>query len=358
MLWTILIIELKIIHFLSSFISGTPFIPRQDFDVIQTITDDDIDEPYDTEEEEKDLEFVFTNGPKTRLTCFLNILILHKSTFSKRKDNKGHTFNILIADHEGKICECICFQCESSSSIYDKIEVGGYYTLNLKSADTFGPKEDSQKRFKSSNVGITLTLETTVFSPSERRFKFYGIDVNHDDISCIFETASDTQVNIIGIVRRINEIEAFISDSFNLAVPRRVIFLTNVLTSIPATNEIVENEKYLMHIYDVTRYLIKLTKFCTIAKIGSFRIFTRSHNPGKDTEPFAKVTLYYSLVSIDDVTLFANRITKLISIMISNFSQITGWAKSHITVAIKHFITFFRRYISMVLHAFCRRYAR
>uniref|UniRef100_A0A0K0FFN9 DUF223 domain-containing protein n=1 Tax=Strongyloides venezuelensis TaxID=75913 RepID=A0A0K0FFN9_STRVS len=94
----------------------------------------------------------------------------------------------------------------------------------------------------------------------------YLVDVNHNKYLGLFEMSK--KLNYLSI-----------------AVPD--------LSLVPSMSEIINDDKFLMHIRNISNFKAKIHKFYTIAKITYFGKLEKSNNTGnqKDFRPYIRVTL-------------------------------------------------------------------
>uniref|UniRef100_A0A0N5BJP8 Telo_bind domain-containing protein n=1 Tax=Strongyloides papillosus TaxID=174720 RepID=A0A0N5BJP8_STREA len=94
------------------------------------------------------------------------------------------------------------------------------------------------------------------------------------------------------------------------------------LTTLPTVGEVVHNKgKFLLHIRDTQKRKVQPYKFYTIGKITSFTNFVKpdkkkknqQENQEKDTtdEPYTRININDSIVSIPDVTVFVNKMSNI-----------------------------------------------
>uniref|UniRef100_A0A0K0FEZ3 CST complex subunit CTC1 n=1 Tax=Strongyloides venezuelensis TaxID=75913 RepID=A0A0K0FEZ3_STRVS len=374
--------ELEILDY--SVCENDIFILNKNLEVLNTAMCDINDISYDAAEDEKDLSNVYNDY--TNITYDINVLILEKSNLNKRKVSEEYTFNILIADYCCNVMKCICFNTTSPDLLYNKIETGRFYTMKLIEARTFTTKSNL-KNFTTFDKGIILLHNSTVFYPTEKQFSFQYPNMLLEELNTVFECENDGQVNVVGIIAKIEDVVTHSNEAINVFTSRRVIFITNGeviipvyvygelayfnfiignligirfglvkphlvcskiitcnktsylvevdneeyyelynkatkmefdsmvfpdLSLIPSISEIIISGKYLMHIRNTPVFKIEMQKFYTMAKISFFGTLQKSKDNQKDYGPYLRVTLCDALVNIQHVTIFANKLSKIV----------------------------------------------
>uniref|UniRef100_A0A0N5BD24 DNA-directed RNA polymerase n=1 Tax=Strongyloides papillosus TaxID=174720 RepID=A0A0N5BD24_STREA len=270
--------------------------------------------------------------------------------------------------------------------MYNRIETGRFYTMELKSARTFTTKSNL-KNFTTFDKGISLSHNSTVFHPTEKQFPFQYLNMLLEELDTVFECENYGQVNVVGVIAKIEDIVTHSNEAINVFTSRRVIFITNGeiiipvyfygelaffnfqlgnlirirfglvkphlvcnkiitcnrtsylvdvnneeyndlydkgtkldfdsmvfpdLSLAPSISEIIIGGKYLMQIRNTPPVKIEMQKFYTLAKISFFEMLQKSKDSQKEYGPFLRITLGDALVNIQHVTIFANKLSKIV----------------------------------------------
>uniref|UniRef100_A0A0N5B910 Piwi domain-containing protein n=1 Tax=Strongyloides papillosus TaxID=174720 RepID=A0A0N5B910_STREA len=332
------------------------FIVKEDLESIETIVYETSDTSYEPEDDEKDLVNIYNDV--NNISYNVNVLVLEKSSYSKRKGSEEFTFNILVADYLGNV---------------------------MKYARTFSTRSNL-KNFTTFDKGLILTVNSTQFHPSNKQFYFEYQNRLLEELDVISQCENDGQVNVVGIIGKVENIVTHSNENINVLTSRRIVFITNGnitlpvyiyrelayfqfqvgallgirfgvvkphlvckniitcnkmsylmnvdieeycelfnkglkidyssmvfpdLSLAPTISDVINGGKYLMHISDTPAVRVNVQKFYTIGKISFFGKIQTPNKTQKDYGPYLRITISDALVNMQHVTIFVNKLSKI-----------------------------------------------
>uniref|UniRef100_A0A0N5C6Y3 DNA-binding protein n=1 Tax=Strongyloides papillosus TaxID=174720 RepID=A0A0N5C6Y3_STREA len=167
------------------FIPNKTFTLKNDLHLIDTEIKYNVNTPYIVEDDEKEINDIYTKNDTDNIKFHLYVLVLEKSSLNKRKVDGKYIFNITIIDRNGITINCVHFICESSDEIYRNVNVEEYHMLRLINAGTFTPR-NNQRDYMNAKKSLVLNPDKTIFESTEKKFKCKGLPIDFKNLNITY----------------------------------------------------------------------------------------------------------------------------------------------------------------------------